>query len=97
MARMFLAPTATCSLVGSSAADVKGYVWFGLAAASDSAACCAFYAGSTNAEPYLWTIAVASDLGVSLPMIGPFRIAANVVFADLTGTRASALVATASR
>jgi hypothetical protein len=96
MARMFLAPTATCSLVGSSAADVKGYVWFGILAAADQSACCAFYAGSTTAEPHLWSLA-ASGVTTAPAMIGPFKIAANVVHADLTGTRASALVATASR
>lgn len=96
MARKFLAPTATCSLVGSSAADVQGYVWFGLLAAADQSACCAFYAGSDTGEPHLWSMA-ASGVTTTPAMIGPFRVAANVVHAQLTGTRASALVATASR
>lgn len=94
MATRFLAPTATCSLVGASAADVKGYVWLGLIAAADQSACCAFYAGSTTAEPHLWSLA-ASGVTATPVMIGPFNAAANVIYAQLTGTRASALIATA--
>jgi hypothetical protein len=97
MARMFLAPTATCSLVGSSAADVKGYVWLSVAAASDGSACCAFYAGASAAmDSHIWTLTATSGHLLMAAMIGPFKVNTSTVYADLTGTRASALIATAS-
>jgi hypothetical protein len=94
MARSFLAPTATCSLVGASAADVKGYVWFGLMAPVDGAACAAFYAGSTTADRHLWSLAASQ--GTVTGLVGPFQTSDCAVYAQVTGTRASALVATAS-
>jgi hypothetical protein len=96
MARIFLAPTSTCSLVGSSAAHVQGYVWLGIASASDESACCAFYAGSGTDGDHIWTFTATSGHLLMAPMNGPWKIAASLVYADLTGTRASALVATAS-
>jgi hypothetical protein len=96
MAIAFLAPTATCSLVGSSAADVKGYVWFSVSSASDQSACCAFYAGSSTADKHLWSMTATSGHLLMAAMVGPFRVDTSEVYADLTGTRASALIATAS-
>ncbi len=98
MARSFLAPTSTCSLVGASAAYVGecgGYVWFGLVAASDTAACCAFYSGSLTSCPLLVTMNIASGAGVRHElMVGPYKLhgTASLVYAQVTGTRASALV-----
>lgn len=97
MAARFLVPTATCSLVGSSAADVKGFVWVGLVAAVDVTACAAFYAGSTTAEPHIWTLAASK--GTAVGPVGPFAVppaCSQTVYAQVTGTRASALISTAS-
>jgi len=98
MAISFLAPTHACILDGASAANIKGYVWLGLTAASDTAACCAFYAGSTTGDPLLYNLSVASGTGIrSVPLVGPFNISpcSMSVYCQLTGTRACALVLTA--
>jgi len=97
MARKFLAPTATCSLVGSSAAFIGqtgGYVWFGLATALDQSACAAFYNGSANTDPHLWTMAACR--GFMPSPIGPFCTTSSLIYVQVTGTRASALIAYAS-
>lgn len=97
MATRFLTPTATCNLTGTSSARTWGYVWFGLAAASDNAACCAFYEGSANTDNLIWTLGVASGAAHrNTGLVGPFNISSSLVMADLTGTRACALIATAS-
>lgn len=94
MARRFLAPTSTCSLVGPSPAYVSGgYVWFGVAAASDQSACVAFYNGSTAVmTQHLWTVVATSGHLLGEPMFGPFKVSDSLVYAQVTGTRASALV-----
>lgn len=94
MAATFLAPTATCSLVGASAADVAGYCWFGLSAALDVAACCAFYAGSGTGDRHLWTLSASK--GTTTPMAGPFLTSDCAIYAQVSGTRASALISSAS-
>jgi len=99
MARLFLVPTATCSLVGASAADVRGYVWFGLMAPVDQTACAAFYSGSGTADKtvanHIWSLAASQ--GTVVGPVGPFLTSDCAIYADVTGTRASALIATASR
>lgn len=94
MAKVFLTPNSTCSLVGSSAADVKGYVWFGLMAPVDGAACAAFYSSSANTGNHLWSLAASQ--GTVVGPIGPFRTSDCAVYVAVTGTRASALISTAS-
>jgi len=97
MAISFLAPTHACILDGASAANIKGYVWLGLTAASDTAACCAFYAGSTTADTLLYNLSVASGAGHrSTPLVGPFQTSDCAIYCQVTGTRACALVLTAS-
>jgi hypothetical protein len=96
MATRFLTPISTCSLVGSSAASVKGYVWLGLMAPVDQTACAAFYAGSSTADKseanHIWSLAASK--GTAIGPVGPFQTADCAVYADVTGTRASALIAT---
>lgn len=89
-----LAPNATCSLTGSSAADVKGFVWFGLVAPDDAEACAVFYAGCANTGVYLW--AMAASRSTSVGPVGPFRTSDCAVYCALAGTNASALISTAS-
>jgi len=99
MAISLLAPTHACILAGASAADVKGYIWLGLTAASDTAACCAFYSGSTTGDALLYNVSVASHAGHrSTPLAGPFIVSpcSMSVYCQVTGTRACALVLTAS-
>jgi len=99
MARSFLAPTATCSLAGASAAAVKGYVWLGILAPVDGAACASFWSGSSSADAtmanHIWSLAASQGTGVG--PVGPFVTSDCAVYVTITGTRASALVATASR
>ena len=95
MARKFLTPTTTCSLTSTSSACAKtAYVWLGLAAPVDGAACAAFYAGSTTGDEHIWTL-LASPNQVVGP-VGPFQVSTCFVHADITGTRASALISSAS-
>ena len=77
------------------ASSQDAYVWFGLTAASDGAACAAFFrSNEADAGRELWNLSVASNAGLrSTPMVGPFEAGASGIYCQLAGTRASALVA----
>ena len=94
MAVRFLAPTSACSVTSSACIGdaIDKYVWIGLVAPVDGAACAAFYrSGSATATQHLWTLAASQ--GTSTEMVGPFNVGGSGVYVDLAGTRASALVA----
>lgn len=91
MAVGFLAPTSTCSIVATGCANQSGYVWVGLVAAVDNAACAAFYCGASGNGGAIWTLTASQGQGTGL--VGPFNTSGSAVYVALTGTRASALVA----
>uniref|UniRef100_A0A6M3KXQ9 Uncharacterized protein n=1 Tax=viral metagenome TaxID=1070528 RepID=A0A6M3KXQ9_9ZZZZ len=96
MAKVFLTPSVACILTssGSVVGSEGAYVWLGLTGASDTAACVAFYRDQTaTAGRELWCLSVASQGPRSTPMVGPFKAGASGIYAQLTGTRASAIVA----
>ena len=91
MARSFLAPTSTCQIVATGCANQVGYVWVGLVAPADGAACAAFYYGASGDGGAIWTL--AASMGTATGLVGPFETSGSPVYVALTGTRASALVA----
>lgn len=94
MAVSFLAPTAACVLTATSQARVWGYVWLGVTAPDDASASAAFYNGSANTDPFLWSLAASPCM--STPMAGPFKVSTSLLHVDLDGANACALIATAS-
>ena len=91
MAIGFLAPTSTCQITATGCANQVGYVWLGLVAPVDGAACAAFYYGASGDGGAIWTLAASQ--GTAVGPVGPFNTNGSAVYVALTGTRASALVA----
>jgi len=92
MSIKWLTPSSTCQIVATGCANCVGYVWLGLVAPNDGAACAAFYFGASGDGGAIWTLAASQ--GTAVGPVGPFDTSGSPVYVALTGTRASALVAT---
>ena len=95
MARRWLTPSSACVVIASGcvAAGSNTYVWLGLVAPHNSAACATLYnTGTAAASNLLWTTTAAACTATD--MVGPFKTG-GTVYVRLAGTGASAVVAKA--